>query len=359
MNNLSISDRKTKIKYLGEQEKIEETTVFNFFINYKRNNGIFVKKGKRKIRSLACEDIGFMKWFDRGLNPHVNLKKLSRWDNKTIIYYRGNEGRIKQTKACTVFLNIEQNGGIFKENNRGQLAIDDPGFKRWFDQRMNPEINLQELKKNDNHTLIKYEGNNGKTKNTTVNRYFDNVKRNGGVFKDINYGQLACEDENFMKWYDQDLNSHININTLLRSNRNIPIYYRTDGGEIEHIYAYSYFQRSVYTGKKKPRKKHKHAYYDKPPIEMDPTLIFYWNEDSLELKSVSWKSTRKYHFICPFCGAEYFEYIQEFTMRIPKCSECKDGHVDSQFKSDEGIVVLYHKRTQIKTTNMNNIHFSD
>ena len=72
-------------------------------IKTKENDGEY-KEDSRNY--LACGDELFCKWFDRNMNPGVDLKKLKMGDNKTELAYRDNRGNVGIITAKEFFQNV-------------------------------------------------------------------------------------------------------------------------------------------------------------------------------------------------------------------------------------------------------------
>ena len=194
----------------------------------------------------------FMRWFNKALNPDIDLSTLYVSDSVKEIFYERNNGEIGSITAQVFFNNLKRNNGIFIEGKKVKvshhmLAIDDPIFEKWFDPVLNPHIDLSKLFRTDCQVNISYKRKDGRIGEIKTNSFFNNIKRNNSIFVEgrackRSSPQLAIDDPVFCEWFDPILNPHIDTSKLYRGDERVKISYKRKDGQTGKITASSFFR---------------------------------------------------------------------------------------------------------------------
>lgn len=194
LSRIRCSDSKTVLHYVMENGNEGYIKPKTFFKNIERNNGIFVesKRNIKASKTLAIDDPSFKKWYEPELNPDIDIKKLSKYANAKIRHHDA-DGDIYSIKLSNFFRIIEKNGGLFVEPKRKNLetpvhgykkdtAMANPLFEKTFNTVLNAEIDLLKIMPSHAHPKLKYYNDNHEIDMIRPVDFFNNVKRNNGVF---------------------------------------------------------------------------------------------------------------------------------------------------------------------------------
>ena len=146
--SLKTNDRKTKLCYIDNN--IGRTiTPYNLI----RRKDLF-SHGRKEYR--YCGDYpAFMEWFAKNadLNPDFDPKIVSITSSAILRYYTEDNTISKITVQSLFRKNKEFSPPV---RDKGIMCWDDPEFRDWFDQDLNPDIEPRTLTYNDWKTRLKY-----------------------------------------------------------------------------------------------------------------------------------------------------------------------------------------------------------
>lgn len=84
---------------------------------------------------------------------------------------------------------------------------------------------------------------------------------------------------------------------------------------------------------------------EKGAINIDETIISFWNDDRFELEQISENSAEWYSFKCPFCNRVFKKRMIDVVKKVPKCYMCMDGQKYGNIEGlDEDAIYLYRCR---------------
>lgn len=347
---LKRNDDSTKLRFIAQNGRIRIITAKGYYANVRKNQGKYVDNSSKNIR-YAIEDPYFRSFFKQELNCDVDLSEIVRSDEKTVLHYLKNDGTIGNIKPKTFFKNIKRNNGIFIETNRENmapkaLAIDDPVFKKWFNEELNPEIDVKTLSRSAN-VAIRYYDSEGEIYSIRLVTFFRIIERNNGIFvepktKTLNektslHGRkkkIAIENSLFKEMFDTDLNVGVNLWKISCCDAYTKLKYYLSADDIVTITPKSFFENvkrnnGVFvpriTGRKVVSGKTDAATKD-PEIE----LFWDWKKNLKKPTEISPNSGCGFYFICPYCGYEFTKRMKNIAGKSPKCPQCHD-----EFKKGE------------------------
>lgn len=245
--SISISAEWPHIQYVrvdGSEAEISPRR----FVSIIKKNGKFIEPKKKAKAQYCSDDNAFMKRFDTALNEHVNFEILKKNDKNTKLRFIAQNGKIRITTAKSYYANVRRNQGKYVDNSSKNIryAIEDRYFRSFFKQELNCDVDLSEIVRSDEKTVLHYLRNDGTIGNIKPKTFFKNIERNNGIFiethrENISPKALAIDDPVFKKWFNAELNPEIDVKTLSRS-ANVAIRYYDSEGEIYSIRLVTFFR---------------------------------------------------------------------------------------------------------------------
>lgn len=155
-----------------------------------------------KCTRLARDSEEFMAFFDRELNPHIDLETLSQGDYRTRINYVRHDGEIGSILVHSFFLNLAKNNGKFVEwKTKNKPVLEISRFVEWFDRykAYNKDVDVENLKTAQRDTLLYYVDDSGIKKSITLR----NLLKREDIFVPVPK-EFAMEDEDFARFFEKE-----------------------------------------------------------------------------------------------------------------------------------------------------------
>ena len=342
MMQVRRSDTKTLLNGIGRRGLAIQQTPSNFFRAQVRRMEHREKlksdtSGRHWNMQLAWDDPGFRDFFDPTLNPDINILTLYR-TSKVIIRYYETSGEIGESMIGPLF-----RSGHFRRPyacRKYVYAMEFPDFVDAVTPELNPGIDLSKLKRNDNKTRVRVYLDSGIIGTIIVKGYFAHRAHakhdpeewehfiHARKYYEQNKDKHVSGDPNFWQYcLEPDKNFYNNAvktskaKVRMRCNKNHPVFRVSIGNfyshneKINEICPYC-------TGKKVEQGVN-------DAVTLDPEIALYWDPKNGSCDCVIVNSKR-YSFVCPFCGHRFTREINVIVGQHPKCMICKDtGIVES------------------------------
>ena len=347
LEQLWQGDSRTKINIKLENGSIITRQVCSICNNLNKNNGIFIPALSRTPAEKYAMDVkGFIEIFNQELNPNIDINQLLYTDNSTILIAADN--RVFERTVYSICRNLDHNNGIFKPRlncytGKKKYAKDIPGFTELFNPKLNKDIDLETLSKNDKGTM-KIDVDGKKIIERRISTVCKNLIRNNGIYKDNRRNNGIYKDNRnkslkrrtilkvrekyakdvpgFMELFDKSLNQDIDIDTLTSNSTKKIYFYNKEGTVISRIVVNLCRNLS----------KNKGHFVERPKViqgvndaeTLDPELALFWGNNKKKANEISPYTGHQYNFLCPYCGYEFRKAIKNVAMKNPKCPQCHD-----------------------------------
>ena len=325
---ISTKDIATHLNYRDVDGLLKPITPKAFLKNYRDNKGTFRPSFTHK-KSGVGQNVFFMAYFDKDLNPEVNPDKENKF-SLTKIRYRRKDGKIGTISIYGFMDILLRNDGVFVEprvrERRTSVGLmrDLPAFMNWVDRDINSHINFETLKQTDQTTPIYYYDGEIRHHIAPIS-WVRNYEKNGVFVRTtMRYKEYAWDNPEFRRLYNSNssLNPEIDPRKLRKTNKTKISIHVSD-----HVVK-NYSVKSIIDN----IKRHNGKFI--PPIRIPeekslavkfPESLLFWSpKNSVTPYEVSPNSGHQYEFICPRCGHHFSKALKNFAYSDPKCPQCRD-----------------------------------